>query len=355
MSRPNFEVLRQTLLGGRGPYVPLFELIVDRSLKAALLGRPVETPRDEVDFARLAGYDYVLFSPRLDFAPELAQEDGATHVRDRADHSGTRVWAEEGSGIFRSIRDVENFPWPSPDELDWSRLAELEKALPPDMGIVAQYGDIFTWSWRFLGFEQFSFALAEQPALVEAVFERIGEIELELFRRMAASPKVGALFYSDDIAYSSGLMVSPVVLRKYLFPWIRKIGELAGERELPFIYHSDGDLRLVLDELLELGIHALHPIEPKSMDILELKRRYGSRLCLCGNVDVDLLARGKPEDIRRQVAWLIENVGRLGGYCLGSGNSVPEYVPLENYRAMIETAIELGTFEPEGRLHPGTE
>ncbi|MDZ7373111.1 MAG: nucleoside 2-deoxyribosyltransferase [candidate division KSB1 bacterium] len=342
MTRPSFPVLQETLFGGRSAYVPLFELIVDRSIKAAFLGHPVESVEDEIAFAQSAGYDYVLFSPRLDFAPELAGEDRSAHLRDRADLSGSRVWAEEGKGIFSSARDVEAFPWPSVDDLDWGRLNELEHRLPPEMGIIGQYGDIFTWSWRFLGFERFSFALVEEPALVEAVFERIGTLEYQMFQRMAASPRVGALFYSDDIAYRTGLMVSPEVLRRFLFPWIRRIAELAESRRIPLIYHSDGDLRLILDELLELGVRALHPIEPKAMDIVELKRRYGNRLCLCGNVDVDLLARGSPEEIRRQVAWLINSVGRHGGYCLGSGNSVPEYVPLENYRAMIETALELG-------------
>ena len=342
VERPNVDVFVATLRGERGPYVPLFELIVDRSLKSAFLGREVTTAEDEIEFASRAGYDYVLFHGPLEFYPELEQENGQSHARERADGSGERVWAEEGGGIFRTVADVEKYPWPSIDELDWSRLEELEAKLPPEMGIVAQYGDIFTWTWRFLGFEGFSLALVEDPALVESVFERVGALELELFRRMAASPRVVALFYTDDIAYATGLMVSPTVLRKYLFPWMRKIGELAAERGIPYIYHSDGDVRPVLDELLELGVHALHPIEPQAMDIAELKARYGSRLCLCGNVDVDLLARGTPEQIRERVAWLIENVGKHGGYCLGSGNSVPEYVPLENYRAMIEAAKELG-------------
>ncbi len=343
--RPNFEVLRTTLYGGKGPYVPFFELGVDVSVKAAFLGRKLERPEDEIAFARAAGYDYVKIAPPLDLSPEVLQSYGGSHLKEKADGSGERVWAEEGKGVVHSVRDVEAFPWPEMNDVDWSRVEAIERALPEEMGLVAQYGDIFTWTWRFLGFEQFSYALVENQALVEALFERIGSLEMALFERMAASAKVGAIFYSDDIAFATGLMVSPRVLQQYLFPWIRRLAELAESKGVPFIYHSDGDLRTVLDELLDLGVNALHPIEPQAMDIVELKKRYGSRLCLCGNVDVDLLARGTPEEIRENVKWLVENVGVHGGYCLGSGNSVPEYVPVENYRAMIEAGLEYGRFE----------
>ncbi|MCJ7554651.1 MAG: nucleoside 2-deoxyribosyltransferase, partial [Ignavibacteriaceae bacterium] len=88
---------------------------------------------------------------------------------------------------------------------------------------------------------------------------------------------------------------------------------------------------------------AIHPIEPKAMDITDVKNRYGNKLCLIGNIDVDLLARGTEEEIRKNVLDNIEKVGLNGGYCVGSGNSVPEYVKYENYIAMIEAVKEFNS------------
>jgi uroporphyrinogen decarboxylase len=79
------------------------------------------------------------------------------------------------------------------------------------------------------------------------------------------------------------------------------------------------------------------------MDIAEVKRRVGDRLCLMGHVDVDLLSRGSVDEVRAQVRHNIEVAGYNGGYCVGSGNSIPEYVTFENYMAMIDTAREFDT------------
>ncbi len=96
----------------------------------------------------------------------------------------------------------------------------------------------------------------------------------------------GALWYSDDIAYQTGLLVSPRVLRTYHFPWVKKIGDLARARNIPFIYHTDGILWDVMEDLIGCGVGVLHPIEPQAMDIREVKQRYGDRLCLMGNLDL---------------------------------------------------------------------
>jgi len=104
------------------------------------------------------------------------------------------------------------------------------------------------------------------------------------------------------------------------------------------IYHSDGILWDVMDDIIDCGVDALHPIEPKAMDIVEVKQKYGDKLCLIGNLDVgDVLTLGTVEDVRKQVEFNIENVGFNGGYCVGSGNSITDYVKIENYLTLIET------------------
>jgi len=94
----------------------------------------------------------------------------------------------------------------------------------------------------------------------------------------------------------------------------------------------------------EVGIAALHPIEPKAMDIRQIKRDYGRRVALMGNVDVNLLSQGTPDMVIAQTKQLLREIAPGGGYLLGSSNSVTYYVPLENYRAMLDTLYEFGSY-----------
>jgi uroporphyrinogen decarboxylase len=99
-----------------------------------------------------------------------------------------------------------------------------------------------------------------------------------------------------------------------------------------------------MDDLVACGVNALHPVEPTSMDLAEVKARSGGRLCVLGSVEVDLLARGTAEQIEAMVADHIRRAGPGGGFAIGSSNSVPEYARYGNYIAMLEAADRLGTY-----------
>jgi len=120
--------------------------------------------------------------------------------------------------------------------------------------------------------------------------------------------------------------------------------QVADAIHLPWVFHSDGNLYPILDDLLSLGINGLNPIEPLSMDIIELKRNYGDRLCLVGNIDVDNLSRGTPEDVREEVHRKINALAPGGGYVVSSSTSVTEYVRPENFAAMIEAIQDFGEY-----------
>jgi uroporphyrinogen decarboxylase len=158
-------------------------------------------------------------------------------------------------------------------------------------------------------------------------------------------PKVFAIWYGDDLGYTEGLLASPSILRSHLFPWMEELASIAHEAGMPFILHSDGKLWQILDDLVALGLDALHPIEPKAMDINEVKRRYGHRLALFGNIDLSYtLTRGTPEEVRAEVRQRIRDLAPGGGYAVGSGNSIAHYVLLENYNAMREATFEYGVY-----------
>lgn len=328
MREPNIQDFIKVLKRGKANYVPLAELGVHPTIKEKFIGRPIIDLSDEVEFWYKAGYDYVKLQPVADFNPAKI---------------GTKkigMWATEGKGVIADDKDFENYIFPEKSQFDYWKFEKVKSLLPNGLGVIGQYGDIFTMTWELMGFETFSFALFENSELVERINNKIGNLVLSMFENMAKSETVDVLWFSDDIAFTNGLLISPEILDKYLFPWLHKIGELAKKYNKPLIYHTDGIIYDVIDRIIECGVDAIHPIEPKAMEIAEVKEKYGDKLSLIGSVDVDLLARGTVEEVVERAIYNIETAGYNGGYILGSGNSIPEYVNYENYLALIKISHE---------------
>jgi uroporphyrinogen decarboxylase len=336
--RPDINQLLITLMGGKGSHVPLAELGVHPVIKEQIIGRPVDGLKDDVEFWYKAGYDYIKIQPIADFNPAGIGAD--SNVMLYREGTLARKWASENNGVITSEEEFEKYVFPSPLDFDYTNFEKVKDLLPEGMGVIGQYGDIFTMTWEMMGFENFSFAMFENPELVIALNNKVGELVYSMFENMVQSPVVDAIWYSDDIAYTNGLLVSPDTLDIVFFPWLKKIGDLCKKYNKPFIYHTDGILYDIMDKIINCGVNALHHIEPKAMKIKEVKERYGNKLCLIGNVDVDMLSRATSEEIRKYVRKNIEEVGYNGGYCVGSGNSVPEYVNPENYKAMIDEVLK---------------
>lgn len=332
---PDFGRLLKALRRQEPDRVPLCELLMDREAKAAFLGRPVTSVADDVEFWYRAGYDYI------GLAPDVAFDRGQGEA---IEGSPGRHWAVEGSGLILGWADLEQHPLPRAQDVDYSELDVVGKLLPDGMGVIGRWGDIFTEAWEMMGFTQFCYAMRENEEFVAHLMNGLGELSLAVCEALVQYGSVGALWYSDDIAYGTGLMVGPAFLRRHLFPWMKRFGDLAHAHGMPFIYHTDGVLWEVMDDLAACGVDALQPIEPKAMDIREVKRRYGDRFALIGNVELDLLARGTPEQVRAEVRRLIREVGPGGGYCVGSSNTVAYYVKPENYRAMIDETLDSGRY-----------
>ncbi len=307
--------------------VPLAELpFIDKSIKETYLGKSINDIKTDIEFWQKAGYDYYPISITPNFNPENLQ------------------WNQEHKGIITTIRDFEEYPWPKPENTDYSGLEEAAKYLPDEMEIVVSTGGFFYYVWNMMGFQEFSYAVVDNPLLIEKMFKKVGSLLFDTARNMMDFDRVGALWICSDIAYTEGLMVSPSILRKHFFPWFKKMGDICREKDIPFIYHSDGNLWEVMDDIIECGINAIHPVEPKSMDAKELKEKVGDKICLIGNIDVDRLCRGTPEEIDLMVKDRIKTLGSEGGYCVGSSNTITRYVNFENYKAMISAVFKYGKY-----------
>ena len=346
---PNFDRIRRALYLEESDRVPIAELTVSRDVKEAFLGKPVQDLETEVEFWATAGYDFVpLATGLLQVGEAMGTVTKVSTKQYTVYEEGgkeERTWAEMHRGAISTLEEFERYPWPDPSDVDYTPFEQVSAHLPEGMKVILILGKIYTPVWMMMGAETFFLSFSDNRELLEKMFDQIGRIQFEILQRAIEYDCIGAVCHPDDIAYTEGMLVDPDELRRCLFPWYRKMGVVCSQRDLPTIYHSDGDIRPVLEDLIGCGFNGLHPIEPKAMDIVDLKQRYGDQLCLIGNIDLGYtLTRGTPEEVAAEVKQRIKDLAPGGGYIVSSSNSVPEYVPLANYKAMIETARAFGRY-----------
>jgi uroporphyrinogen decarboxylase len=143
------------------------------------------------------------------------------------------------------------------------------------------------------------------------------------------------------MAFKTGPFFSPHVFRELVLPRYRRVREKVT---LPWVIHSDGNMMPFLDDLISLGIAGLHPNEEGAMDIRAVKRDYGDRICVLGNVDLNILGLGTPLDVDRTVRNLIRHVGPGGGYIVTCGNSLAGYLRPENALALGPAVEKYGRY-----------
>jgi len=321
---PDFNHFRDVLLLKRYERVPLAEFWIDEKFPEALLGRKIEGEEDWIEFRSRLGFDF--------HTPGIAYFRGPSSVEEKA-----RSYHFESAGIIHDEAEIERYPWPKPSGETFREIDILQEKLPRGMKCVLAFDAIHQTSWELVGFVPFMTGVIERPDFIRNIIEKIGESFLKLVREIPKHAVIGAVVLADDSAYRSGTMLPPDFLRENIFPWYKKYARILHEAGIPVIFHSDGNLMEVIPDIIDAGIDALHPIEPEAMDILEVKRRFGDRLCIIGNISLaGVLARGTPEDVKKEARARMEALAPLGGYCLSSSNSIPPNVPIENFLAMIE-------------------
>ncbi|MDP2948949.1 MAG: uroporphyrinogen decarboxylase family protein [Chloroflexota bacterium] len=360
--QPNFENLRRTVLrqGPPGP-VPFVELFADPGMVEAVLGekfgadlhRYIEEPLVDVSadelrgllkavemyirFCYEMGYDYVFMVTGLHFRrSQMAVADTAA-VPNWA--GGLRYWQDESSGPIQSWEDFEAYPWPRAEEVSYAAFEYLNAVLPDGMKIsVFQFGGVFENATWLMGLQPFSYALRDQPELVEAICQRVGELTTAVAAHVVTIDNVGMLFLGDDLGFYSGTLVSPDVLRRYIVPHYKKMAEVAHRAGKLFLFHSCGNVYKLMDDFIDdVGIDAKHSFEDKILPVEEAYRRWGDRIAILGGLDMDLLGRGTEEQVRARTRQILEACGARGtGYGLGTGNTAANYVPVQNYLAMLD-------------------
>jgi uroporphyrinogen decarboxylase len=217
--------------------------------------------------------------------------------------------------------------------------------LPDGMKIMIILGKLFTGNWMMQGMETFFLNVVEDPEFVELLYDKICSLQWEVFERVIDHPAVGGVWNPDDFSGRKSTMLEPDHFRKYCFPTYKKMGQVCRQLGKPMILHSDGNIWALLDDAVDACFDGIHPVEAKAMDIFDVKRAYGDRLALIGNVDLDMpLSRGTPEEVEAEVRRLISGLAPEGRFLISAGNSVPEYVPLPNYKALLHASHRYGKY-----------
>jgi uroporphyrinogen decarboxylase len=247
-------------------------------------------------------------------------------------------WTNASTGVVRTWDDVERLDWPGPEAADLSVLEHYEYALPESMRVF-HVVDVWEVVRDTMGFENVCVALCEQPDLVEALLARVGAFVEAVTRACCDFRCYGGVYLGDDLGHKTGLMIGPEAVRAHILPWHRRIAAIVHEHGKLFLFHSCGRMYDLMDDYIDdAGIDAKHSFEDAILPVTEAKRRYGARVSLLGGIDVDLLARGDEAAIRAKVRATLDVCQPGGGYFLGSGNWVTEYVGPENYLVMLDEA-----------------
>jgi uroporphyrinogen decarboxylase len=343
--QPDVDRLLAALRRDQPDRVPLIELAVDPEVVTALRGgQPLRWDdafdatqakafaREHNAFWRRLGYDYVRVSPPVVFDLKWAA------ANDQAELSrGQRAWADSARGTLHSLDDVERYPWPKLRAEHLRRADAILEELPEGMGAIGFSGGVFEFASQLVGLQRFLIAIYDDPDFVRAVVDGVAEFIRETFKAFCARDRIKALWLGDDLGSKNATLVDPVFLRETIFPWYREYAELAHATGRLFLLHSCGNLAAVMDDFIAAGVDAKHSFEDAIMPVEEIKRRWGDWLAVLGGVDVDLLARGSEPEICDRTRVILEACAVDGGYACGSGNSIANYVPPDNYLAMLET------------------
>jgi len=349
---PDFETLEGILKGEKSPdRVRFVELGIDAEIVRYMCENYLSrkwVPRTEEDgkdyleqhihFYLAMGYDFCPSGIKWRNLPTFKER----RATDTASLSrGERRWVDERGGIIKNWQDFEKVHW---DDIghDLSALETAQEILPDGMKMTVGSTVFEMILEKFLGYQDLFILSQDNPELVEAVFEQWGQKVYDAYAEAVQYPGVGAIFHADDLGFKTATLLRPAFMRKNLFPWFKKFAALAHEQGKTYWYHCCGNVREVMDDLIDdVKIDAFHSFQDVIMPITEFSQRYGDRIAALGGVDMDKLGRMGEPQLRKYVRGILDEC-MPGRFALGSGNTVANYLPPQNYLAMLDEGLGWG-------------
>ncbi len=282
--------------------IPCAELVIDDAVVQGLCGEKVIKFEHRLEFVRTMGLDAVCLHPEFCLQPDsipLAQD-----------------------AVF----------------------ADLEQWAKTDCFIFALLDGPIGWGVKLLGFNQLMAKLARRHPDILMLMKDIERLNINIMEKLRHSG-VNGVIIADDIAFNQGVIVRPDILRQTLFPALARQVESAKAFDLPVFFHADGNLMLVMEDIVEAGFDGLQCIESVAgMDIELIKRQYGQKLCLWGNLDpAELVMERSSSHLQNKVNNIINATGgHDGGLIFGTSSGLFEGIRLENLKHVYESVRKYG-------------
>lgn len=341
--QPDYRHFTDVMRNQRPARLPLYEHLVGADSMEKILG---------VSFAKLQGGDArdrtEFFRQHCRFFREMTYDTVSYEVCIGETLPGKLALCG-GHGPIQTRADFAAYPWHELPELFWHRacprLDALVAALPPGMKAVGGVGNgVFELAESLVGLESLPFMQVDDPELYGDVFRAIGNLMCTIWAEFM--PRYGGHFaacrFGDDLGFKSSLLTNPSTVREQILPQYRRVIDIVHAGGGLFLWHSCGCVFEIMDDVIALGINAKHSNEDSIAPFDRWIADYGDRIGLVGGFDMDFLCVNTPDVVYDKVLEAGRRFRRSAkGYALGSGNSIPGYVPTENYLAMIRAAQTL--------------
>lgn len=352
---PDAERLMAAIRGEKTDRVPNFEVLIEDQHVERLLGRKAGNtlgvggdpakgseaaqgvrpmfPHDYLELCRIIGQDAIVL------------ESLWTPIKQRKPDGTVVPWNDRS---LKSRADLERIVWPDERDLE-AKLRYVREyvtaAQGTGIGVMFLCGCIFQTLYEFIvGLSDCMVMTVEEPDLFDELMSRSAAYYAELVRRVVAEG-VDIIFLADDFAYNKGLFIQPKRFERIWRPHFERILAPAHSAGKPILFHSDGKIDDAVEMLLDMGVDCLNPMDPSGIDYREYKRRYGQRVTLSGNIDITWpLVKGTPEDVERDVKEHTDVLKPGGRWIGGSSHSIVNYIPHENFVAMVNAIHKYGRY-----------
>jgi uroporphyrinogen decarboxylase len=335
--RPDFNNLLAVLQGKLPNRPTLFEFFMNDDLDARLAlakkyddSDPIWRLYRRIDAFTTAGYDYAtIIGSDFKFPTNQQHQEGAS------------TFSLNEGGVITDRESFKKYDWQDPADFDYSRLDTLAGYLPEGMKmIVAGPKGVLENVIALTGYETLCYLVLDDSGLVHDIFEAVGTRLVRYYEICSRYDAVGALISNDDWGFNTQTMLSTEHMREYVIPWHREIVKAIHAAGKPAILHSCGNLERVMGDIIDdIGYEAKHSYEDNIMPVEDTYEKYAGRIAVFGGIDVDFICRSTPEAVYNRSVEMLTRTQDRGYYALGSGNSIPKYVPQENYLAMIAAAV----------------
>ena len=339
-------------ISGKKPdKVPLFDFLEGRRIFKKVLGKNINNPdgQDIVECSRNLGLD-AAFVAYGGFYNSENSKIGDIYIDEwGVGYKNTgRSWPIDApySHPVKNREELKKWLKKTPDPNLPGRLEDIKKAINGSNSQIAIFGGIvgpFTTAILVFGFDALLLNLIIDPSLVEEVFKVSCD-----FYNVAASKMidsgVDAIFLCEDLGFKTSTFASPDIYRRHLFPFLFDQIDKINQKKIPVLFHCDGNINEIIDDLVGSGIRALHPLEKKSnMDLNKIRKRYKNNLCLIGNIDASsTLVYGSKKEIEKEVRDTIEIAGKDGAFILASDSDYHDGIPPENFIYMVNAGKKFG-------------